>query len=81
MDTPKATAILRNEHDTILGMLDATEEVGRQLERGERVAPETLTHLVNFFRQFAEGDHLEKEETQPLSLAGKERYAIRRRAH
>ncbi len=57
-----ATAILRKEHDTILRVLDATEEVARQLDRGEPVAPETLTRLLEFFRQFAEQAHLGKEE-------------------
>ncbi len=57
-----ATAILRKEHETILGMLEATEDVARQLDRGERVAPEKLADLIGFFRQFAERSHLQKEE-------------------
>lgn len=57
-----ATKMLREEHDAILRMLDATEEVARQLERGERVAPETLTGLLEFFRLFVHHCHYGKEE-------------------
>ncbi|HKZ53317.1 MAG TPA: hemerythrin domain-containing protein [Candidatus Acidoferrales bacterium] len=57
-----ATTILRTEHDAILRMLDATEEVARQLDRGQRVAPETLTGLLEFFRLFADRCHHGKEE-------------------
>lgn len=57
-----ATAILRKEHEGILRMLDATDEVVRLLYRGERVAPETLTGLLEFFRLFADRCHHGKEE-------------------
>lgn len=57
-----ATAILRKEHDAILRMLDTTEKVARQLDRGERAAPETLTGLLEFFRLFADRCHHGKEE-------------------
>lgn len=57
-----ATSTLRKEHDAILRMLEATEEVASQLERGERVAPETLTGLLEFFRLFADRCHHGKEE-------------------
>ena len=57
-----ATAILRKEHEAILHMLDATEEVARGFDRGERVPPETLTGLLEFFRLFADRCHHGKEE-------------------
>lgn len=57
-----ATAILRKEHDAILRMLDATEEVVRLLYRGERVVPEILAGLLEFFRLFADRCHHGKEE-------------------
>jgi hemerythrin-like domain-containing protein len=57
-----ATTVLRTEHDAILRMLDAAEEVARQLDRGQRVAPETLTGLLEFFRLFADRCHHGKEE-------------------
>ena len=60
MDT--ATGVLRKEHDAILRMLDVTEEVARQLDRGARVAPETLAGLLEFFRLFADRCHHGKEE-------------------
>ncbi len=57
-----ATAVLRKEHDAILRMLDATEEVARRMERGERVSPQTLSELLEFFRLFADRCHHGKEE-------------------
>jgi hemerythrin-like domain-containing protein len=57
-----ATDILRSEHDVILRMLDATEEVARQLGSGATVAPATLDGLLEFFRLFADRCHHGKEE-------------------
>lgn len=57
-----ATGILRHEHDAILRMLDATEEVARMLDRGEQVSPEILTGLLEFFQLFADRCHHGKEE-------------------
>lgn len=57
-----ATSILRDEHDAILRMLEATEEVARQLEAGRPVPVETLTGLLEFFRLFADRCHHGKEE-------------------
>ncbi len=57
-----ATEILRNEHDAILRMLDATEEVAHRLSRRERVEPQILENLLEFFRLFADRCHHGKEE-------------------
>ncbi len=57
-----APAILRQEHDAILRMLDATDEVVQQLEHNQRVAPETLAGVLEFFRLFADRCHHGKEE-------------------
>ncbi|HTY62714.1 MAG TPA: hemerythrin domain-containing protein [Acidobacteriota bacterium] len=57
-----ATKVLRSEHEAILRMLDATEEVARRIMRGTAVAPETLSSLVEFFRVFADRCHHGKEE-------------------
>ena len=57
-----ATEILRQEHDAILRMLDATEEVARRLVRGERVESGILKSLLEFFRLFADRCHHGKEE-------------------
>ena len=57
-----ATEILRKEHDAILRMLEVTEQVAEQLDRGEQVAPETLDGLLEFFRLFADQCHHGKEE-------------------
>lgn len=58
----RATAMLRQEHDSILRMLDATEKVARQLDRGQHVTPQTLTELLEFFHLFADRFHHAKEE-------------------
>jgi hemerythrin-like domain-containing protein len=57
-----ATQILRNEHDAILRMLDATEEVAQRLRRRAPVEPKTLADLLEFFRLFADRCHHGKEE-------------------
>lgn len=57
-----ATEILRQEHDAILRMLDATEEVARRLGNRESVEPQILDHLLEFFRLFADRCHHGKEE-------------------
>ncbi len=57
-----ATEILRQEHEAILGMLGATEEVGRLLGNHERVEPQVLDNLLEFFRLFADRCHHGKEE-------------------
>jgi hemerythrin-like domain-containing protein len=57
-----ATQILRDEHDAILRMLDATEEVSGRLRRREHVEPQILSQLLEFFRLFADRCHHGKEE-------------------
>jgi len=57
-----ATEILRNEHEAILRMLDATQEVIQRLRRRERVEPQILRQLLEFFRLFADRCHHGKEE-------------------
>ena len=57
-----ATGTLRTEHEAILRMLDATEEVANQIERGSPVAAETLSGLLEFLRLFADRCHHGKEE-------------------
>ena len=57
-----ATGVLRHEHEAILGMIDAAEEVARRIKEGREVRPETLSGLVEFFRVFADRCHHGKEE-------------------
>jgi hemerythrin-like domain-containing protein len=57
-----ATDILRREHDAILRMLDATDEVIRRLDAGGTVEPGMLNGLLEFFRLFADQCHHGKEE-------------------
>jgi len=57
-----ATSILRKEHDAILKMLEAAEEVARQLRGGQKVAPHVLDGLLEFLQLFADRCHHGKEE-------------------
>ena len=57
-----ATKVLRHEHEAILRMLGASEEVGRRLEQGEQVEQQTLDGLLEFFQLFADRCHHGKEE-------------------
>lgn len=57
-----ATQVLRKEHDAILRVLDAVDEVARCLDGSERVEPKTLDGLLEFVRLFADRCHHGKEE-------------------
>jgi hemerythrin-like domain-containing protein len=58
----KATGTLRREHEAILRMLDATEDVARRFRRGETVPVHILKGLREFFQLFADRCHHGKEE-------------------
>lgn len=57
-----ATQILRNEHEAVLKMLDAAEQVAGKIEAGGKVRPEVLADLLEFFRVFTDQCHHTKEE-------------------
>jgi hemerythrin-like domain-containing protein len=57
-----ATGILREEHDAILGMLDALERIAPQIEAGQPVPLQLLTDFHEFFSLFADRCHHGKEE-------------------
>lgn len=57
-----ATETLRQEHDAILRMLEATEEAARRLAAGRPVEPRVLEGLLEFFQLFADRCHHGKEE-------------------
>jgi hemerythrin-like domain-containing protein len=57
-----ATEVLRNEHDAILKMIEATETTAARLARGEKVPASTLAGLLEFFQLFADRCHHGKEE-------------------
>jgi hemerythrin-like domain-containing protein len=59
---PTATQTLRQEHDAILRMLDATEETARHLTAGAPVEPGVLEGLLQFLKLFADRCHHGKEE-------------------
>ena len=66
-----ATATLRHEHEAILKMLEAMEEVTHQLGQGASVSPETLSELLEFLRVFADRCHHSKEEDHLFPLLEK----------
>jgi hemerythrin-like domain-containing protein len=59
---PEGTQVLRQEHEAILKMIGAAEEVARRLERNEAVRQEMLANILEFFRVFADQCHHFKEE-------------------
>lgn len=58
----EATQVLRNEHDAIVRMLDATQQVAGSLAAGASIPPHILSDSVEFFRLFADRCHHGKEE-------------------
>jgi len=58
----RATTILRQEHEAILKMLDASEATAHKIEKGVTVPPERLSGLLEFLRLFADRCHHGKEE-------------------
>jgi hemerythrin-like domain-containing protein len=57
-----ATDTLRAEHDAILRMLDAAEQLAGRIESGHAVSPGPLEGLLEFFKVFADSCHHGKEE-------------------
>ena len=58
----ESTRILREEHETILRMLDVLETTAEKVEAGESVPVSLLSDLVEFFTLFADRSHHGKEE-------------------
>src|SRR4051794_39351679 len=56
------TQILRDEHDVILRGLEILEAFGSKLQNGEKISPEKLESLIEFFRLYADKTHHGKEE-------------------
>jgi len=56
------TQVLRQEHDFILKVLDASDEVARRLQNGVAMPPQMLDDLLEFFRLFSDRCHHGKEE-------------------
>ncbi len=57
-----ATSVLRSEHEAILRMLDAADEVALRIMRGKTPDREILSGLIEFLRLFADRCHHGKEE-------------------
>ena len=58
----EATKILRQEHEVILPVLDATERAALSLENGAALSPRVLADTVEFLKLFADRQHHGKEE-------------------
>jgi hemerythrin-like domain-containing protein len=58
----KATDYLVDEHRVIERALDALETAADRLEGGKAVDPQFFLSAVNFFREYADGIHHQKEE-------------------
>jgi hemerythrin-like domain-containing protein len=58
----EATKVLRQEHEVILRVLDATERAATSLESGATVPSEVLTTTVEFLKLYADRQHHGKEE-------------------
>ncbi|MDX1412378.1 MAG: hemerythrin domain-containing protein [Nitrospirales bacterium] len=59
---PSPIAQLRAEHEVILRAVTVLERVGQDLEEGKTVDSNWLVWLVDFFSNFVDGCHHEKEE-------------------
>lgn len=58
----EATKVLRQEHEVILRVLDATERAATSLENGATLPSEVLTMTVEFLKLYADRQHHGKEE-------------------
>jgi len=58
----EATQVLRNEHEVILKVLEATETLAESLEGGADVPPQVLNNIIEFLKLFADRQHHRKEE-------------------
>jgi len=58
------TQVLRDEHRGIGLMLEIVGKVCARLEKGDKVEPDHLQQIVDFFRVFADKCHHGKEEDQ-----------------
>ncbi len=58
----KATAVLMQEHESILEMLHVVEVVCQRLEKNEKINPEHLLGIIHFIQGFADKCHHAKEE-------------------
>lgn len=56
------TAILRQEHEAVTRMLEAAEQAAGKLERNEKVRPNLLEGIGEFFELFVDKCHHGKEE-------------------
>ena len=58
----EATKVLREEHEVILRVLDATEATANAIESGTEPQAQFLSDVVEFLRSYADRQHHGKEE-------------------
>ena len=58
----KATDILVEEHDVIMGVLTTLEIAAQRAEQGQPLRPDFFTDAADFIKGFADGCHHKKEE-------------------
>jgi hemerythrin-like domain-containing protein len=58
----KATEVLRQEHEEILHILEAADQLAAQFEANGSPPPQQLSDLLEFFQLFADRCHHGKEE-------------------
>jgi hemerythrin-like domain-containing protein len=58
----KATEQLKKEHNAVKVMLRVLDKLCKKLEAGERIAPDHLDNIIEFFQVFVDRCHHAKEE-------------------
>ena len=61
-DLADPIAVLKAQHETILGACRTTETIARALLQHQAVEPGTLFEQVQFFRRVVDGQHRHREE-------------------
>ncbi len=59
-----ATQVLREEHEGILAMLAVVDAAAERLSQGKEIPADLFANSVDFFRNFADQCHHEKEERE-----------------
>jgi len=57
-----ATQVLRQEHEVILRVLDATQNIASQIENAAGAPPQVMSNTIEFFKLYADRQHHGKEE-------------------
>lgn len=61
---PTPVEILRHQHRIIEKVLIAIEGPSGKIEQGEAVAPDALSQVIAFIREFADGCHHQRRKSK-----------------